>query len=125
MNPLVEEWLQKADGDFYAAGREYRVRKNPAFHVSCFLSQQSAEKYLKALLAYHQVDIPRTHRLIDLLQVCKEFDPSLEILRADLLELEQYAVRVRYPGTNADREDARIAYRTAKAIRDVLRPKFA
>lgn len=124
MKPLVEEWLVKAEGDFNAAGREVRVRKNPAYHVACFLAQQSAEKYPKALLEYHTQDVPRTHGLIDLLALCRGIDPSLEILRSDLQELERYAVRVRYPGTPADKEDAQSAYRSARAVREFLRQRL-
>lgn len=29
MNALVNEWLQKAEGDFVSALREYRARKLP------------------------------------------------------------------------------------------------
>ncbi len=50
MNPPVHDWIEKAEGDFHAAERELRVRKNPAYHVSCFLSQQCVEKYIKAFL---------------------------------------------------------------------------
>jgi len=27
MSPLVDEWVEKAEGDFNAAGRELRVRR--------------------------------------------------------------------------------------------------
>lgn len=33
MNPLVNDWIEKAEGDFNAAGRELRVCKNPAWQV--------------------------------------------------------------------------------------------
>ncbi len=121
MNPLVEDWIEKAEGDFYAAGRELRARKMPAYHVSCFLSQQCAEKYLKALLQANEQEIPKIHKLIDLLILVKQIDPALEILRPDLEELERYAVRVRYPGTFADKEDAKAAFRVAKVVRESLR----
>jgi HEPN domain-containing protein len=121
MNRLVLDWLDKADGDFNAAGRELRVRKNPAWHVTCFLAQQCAEKHLKAFLQYHAREVPRIHHLIDLLRSCMEIDPTLEILRSDLQELEQYAARVRYPGAIAEREDAKSAYRAARVVREGIR----
>ncbi len=124
MSPLVDEWVEKAEGDFNAAGRELRVRKNPAYHVSCFLSQQSAEKYLKALLERQNQYTPKIHRLIDLLELCKTADSSLEILRADLQELERYSVRVRYPGLVSDKDDAKAAFKAAKIVRGVIRQKL-
>jgi HEPN domain-containing protein len=120
MNPLIEAWIEKAEGDFYAAGRELRVRSHPAYHVSCFLSQQCAEKYLKAFLEYHGQEVPKVHNLIDLLKSCKQIDLSLEILRTDLLELERYSVRVRYPGTTAEKDDARVSYKAAKVVRAAI-----
>lgn len=50
MGPLVGVWVEKAEGDFIAAGRELRARKQPVYHVVCFLTQQCVEKYLKAIL---------------------------------------------------------------------------
>jgi HEPN domain-containing protein len=96
MNPLVDDWIEKAEGDFHAAGRELRVLKMPAYHVTCFLSQQCAEKYLKAFLQFHDQEIPKIHKLIDLLVLTKQVDSSLEILRPDLEVLERYSVRVPY-----------------------------
>ncbi|MGC1378756.1 MAG: HEPN domain-containing protein [Anaerolineales bacterium] len=124
MNPLVDDWIEKAEGDFHAAGRELRVRKNPAWHVTCFLSQQCAEKYLKAFLEYHGQEIPKVHHLVDLLKSCKEIDPALEILRADLDQLKQYAVRVRYPGTTVDKDDAKSAYQAGKIVRQAIRQRL-
>jgi len=48
MNPIVQEWIDKAEGDWNTARREYRVRKSPNYDAVCFHSQQCAEKYLKA-----------------------------------------------------------------------------
>lgn len=48
MNPLSIEWINKAEGDYATAKREFRVRKLPNYDAVCFHSQQSAEKYIKA-----------------------------------------------------------------------------
>lgn len=124
MNPLVNDWIEKAEGDYHAAGRELRVRKMPAYHVSCFLSQQCAEKYIKAFLQFHKQEIPKIHQLIDLLKLAKQTDSSLEILRPDLEELERYSVRVRYPGTIVEKEDAKAAFSAAKIVRESMRQKL-
>jgi HEPN domain-containing protein len=124
MSPLVSEWVDKAEGDFIAAGRELRARKQPVYHVVCFLTQQCAEKYLKALLEQNDKQIPRIHDLVELLELCKEFDPSLEIVRADLEALGRFSVRVRYPGTDVDKEDAKSAFQSAKAVRQIIRQKL-
>jgi HEPN domain-containing protein len=117
MSPLVSEWIDKAEGDFIAAGRELRARKQPVYHVVCFLTQQCVEKYLKALLEQNSRQIPRIHDLVELLELCKEIDPGLEIVRADLEALGRFSVRVRYPGTIVDKDDAKSAYQSAKTVR--------
>ena len=45
MNPLTLEWVEKAEGDWLTAQREYRARKAPNYDAACFHAQQVAEKY--------------------------------------------------------------------------------
>ena len=59
MNALVQEWIEKAEGDFRTAQREARVRKQPNHEAVCFHSQQCAEKYLKAYLQEQQIYFPK------------------------------------------------------------------
>ena len=59
MNPIVEEWLKKAEGDWQTANRELRARKNPNYDAVCFHCQQCAEKYLKAYLQFQKRDLKR------------------------------------------------------------------
>ena len=58
MNPLTTEWVDKAEGDYHTARREYRVRKTPNYDAVCFRAQQTAEKYLKAFLQEQGKPIP-------------------------------------------------------------------
>ena len=124
MNPITVEWVQKAEGDLATAGREIRARKFPNFDASCFHSQQTAEKYLKAFLHEHGSPIPYTHSLIELLALCLNFDPSFNLLRPDLVRLDGYAVRYRYPGHLADRLEAKTAYRAAQFARQFIRDRL-
>ena len=77
MNPLVLEWVQKAEADFQTAQREYRVRKDPNYDAVCFHAQQVAEKYLKAVLQEIGSLVPRTHSLAELVALVLKHDPSL------------------------------------------------
>jgi HEPN domain-containing protein len=110
MRPLTLEWIKKAEGDLAIAGRELRVRKSPVYDAVCFHSQQCAEKYLKAILQENEREIPKIHNLIELLKLCTEIDSSLVMLQADLWTLERYSVRVRYPGVNTEKDEAKAAY---------------
>jgi len=40
MNPLVAEWIAKAEGDFVSALREFRARKQPNYDSACFHARQ-------------------------------------------------------------------------------------
>jgi HEPN domain-containing protein len=124
MNRLTAEWVQKAEDDFIVAQKMLRARKQPVYDAVCFHSQQCAEKYLKAFLQENSFDIPKTHKLPDLLKLCKEVDSSLEILVSDLLEVERYSVNVRYPGVSAEKEEAKGAYHAADIIRTFMRQKL-
>ena len=124
MNPLTIEWVTKAEGDFATAGRELRVRRSPNYDAVCFHAQQTAEKYLKALLQESDHQVPRTHILLDLLSLCLPIDESLLLIQNDLNMLDGYAVQFRYPGQSADRSEARAAYKNAIAVRNHIRRKM-
>jgi len=114
MNPLTREWLDKADSDLATARRELRVRKNPNYDAVCFHAQQSVEKTLKAVLQENNVNIPKTHQLMDLLALCAKSDGSYLMLQAGLISLEGYAVMFRYPGQTANKGEASAAYKAAE-----------
>ncbi len=61
----------------------------------CFHAQQASEKFLKAYLAYHDVDFPRTHDLDFLLLECQKIDK--EAFQIDFKSLTDFGVSIRYP----------------------------
>src|SRR5260370_31892195 len=96
MKKLTREWVRKAESDYHAAGKLARVSGH--FHDEvCFHCQQSAEKYLKALLEEIGSKMPRTHNLVNLLAVLLPHHPSLRPLRRGLKFLTRFAVGTRYP----------------------------
>ena len=124
MKPAANEWVLKAEGDFATAGRELRARKSPNYDAACFHCQQCAEKYLKAVLQDNDKHIPKIHNLIELMLLCEEMDGSFEMLRADLVTMERYAVRGRYPGEVAEKEDAQSAYAAVETVRKFIKQKL-
>lgn len=124
MNPVVAEWISKAEGDFLTAGRELRARESPNYDAVCFHSQQCAEKYLKAVLQANKKHIPKIHYLLELMTLITKFDASFEFLRADLESLEDYSVRYRYPGEFAVKDEAKAAHQAAKVVREFVRQKL-
>jgi HEPN domain-containing protein len=59
----VEEWVKKAEDNYVSALELAKRRRLRVYDVICNQCQQSAEKYLKALLVRHQRDFPKTHDL--------------------------------------------------------------
>ena len=124
MNPLTSEWVQKAEGDFHTAKREYRVRNDPNYDAVCFHAQQTAEKYLKAFLQERNEPIPRLHSLAELLALIIKFDPSFVLIQTDLNIMEGYAVQFRYPGLAAEKIEAKAALSASERVRNFVRVKL-
>jgi HEPN domain-containing protein len=71
----------------------------PALHSqACFQCQQSAEKYLKAMVQELGLAVTRTHNLVELLKLLVPHDTSLKSLERGLDFLTRFAVEFRYPG---------------------------
>lgn len=47
MNALVKEWIQKAEGDFNSALREYRARKLPNYDAAVFMPSNLSKNISK------------------------------------------------------------------------------
>jgi len=121
MNPVVKEWIAKAEGDYASARRELRARKDPNYDAACFHAQQCVEKYFKALLQSREAAFGKTHDLSLLLDACLGEFPMWESFRPELDMLTQYAVVFRYPGESATKAEARQAVAAATTLREEMR----
>ncbi len=92
----VRRWLERAEHDLRTAETMLNV-SDPPVDVACFHAQQCVEKCLKAFLCSADVDAPRTHDLVHLLDLCVDRDGCLETLRDTARALADYAVTTRYP----------------------------
>ncbi len=124
MNPLVDEWIAKAEADFNTAQRESQVVDGPNHDAVCFHAQQCVEKYLKAKLVDADVEFGKTHDLGIILNLLVRVVPSWESLREDMDALSGLAVEVRYPGYCAEADDAAEAMEIARRVRHVVRQEF-
>lgn len=112
--------MRKAEADYRFAIR--RVPKDEPFNDQrCFHCQQSAEKYLKAMLEDLAEPVPRTHDLDRLLTLLRSQYPHLRPLRRGLVFLSRYAVDTRYPGEDASKRQMEAALRWAGRVRDACR----
>ncbi len=120
------QWLAFAEADLDVVEDILAGQSESWAHV-CYLSQQAAEKMLKAYLVAHRVAPPRTHDLARLLNECATWRRDTAELAADTQLLNRYAVTGCYPGdvslpTTQEAELARTAaLRVAAAIRRWLR----
>lgn len=63
-----------------------------------FHYQQAAEKLLKALLAEHSVDFPKTHDLVRLLHLARSEGYEIPAVEEDMARLAPFAATLRYEG---------------------------
>jgi len=120
MKRLTAEWVRKAEADYLAA-RALAGKRLPLHDAVCFHCQQSAEKYLKALLKQAGVRIPRTHDLVALVSLLPPESP-LQGFNRGLEFLTRFAVETRYPGESASKRQAASSLRWAGKVRNACRP---
>ena len=116
---LALGWIRKADSDLSDARRT--IASEGPYDTACFHAQQAAEKYLKALLAFRERPIPRTHDLDELALSCDQLDPSLRLSELELGELTGHGVESRYdvefwPRRETAAETAAVAERVRSLI---------
>lgn len=120
MKRLTAQWVSKAEEDIEGA-RLLAVQPTPKRDSACFHCQQSAEKYLKALLQERGLPVPKIHILSALVQMLLPFEGTLRPLQRSLKHLTRYAVEYRYPGARARTREMLSALRTAERTRAVVR----
>jgi HEPN domain-containing protein len=96
-----------------------------AYRHICGLSQQAAEKALKAVFIFLQIDFPRTHDL-DVLRILIPSDWSVKQALPDLAALTEWAVESRYPGDwpEASSLDANNAFTQSSHLLQTLLTDF-
>ena len=120
----LNEWLERAEEDYYQAQVALRQRKHPAYHSTCFHAQQCAEKYIKAFLVRHGLEFRKVHDLTELQRLCVEVDPAFSLITDFIEVVYPYAVRVRYPGFKVTETNARDAVVAMKQIRKFVRARL-
>ncbi|MBI5789601.1 MAG: HEPN domain-containing protein [Candidatus Schekmanbacteria bacterium] len=120
----IQEWVTKAEADFQTAVTMARKKTNPVPDVVGFHCQQCIEKYLKAFLTWKMLNFSKTHDLLGLLELALLSEPILEKYRDDLRSLNPFSVQFRYPGENADIEEAKEALTRMKKLRKYFQERL-
>ena len=123
MKPTTREWVRKAEEDWRGISllRAVEDPEEGPHDLVCFHAQQTAEKYLKAVLVERTQPFPLTHDLTLLLDLATPPLAELVAARGDLETLSRLAVQVRYPGFACDRAKAAEAVEVASRVRRVCR----
>jgi HEPN domain-containing protein len=118
-------WVERAEGDFEGAQILSKRRSVKIIHLTCFASQQCAEKYLKAFLVERGVKFSKTHALVrELLPLCQKIDDDFIHIKEFLELLDPYAVEFRYPGESIPAKEARSAFLAVQKVRKFVRDKL-
>lgn len=91
---LARLLIRKAESDLAAVRRT--IDSDGPYDTGLFHCQQAVEKYLKALLAVHDVVYPKIHDVTVLAELAEEFCPALLTLPFSLAEFNPFAVTIRY-----------------------------
>ena len=120
----ANRWLRFSAEDLDVAQQLLADRSSAPRYV-CWLSQQAAEKALKAALELEANDYPYTHDL-NALRNLLPHSWSVRVDHPDLTELSGWAVEARYPGEWLEPSDADAsrAEFEARAVRDSVVTEF-
>ena len=87
----------------------------------CNNCQQSAEKYLKGYLFINNIEPPKTHNLVDLLDMCTNIQLGFSTFERKCDFLTNFAVMPRYPNDlQITENDAKTAIRFAEEIKEFV-----
>lgn len=124
-----KRWFKQAlrdvdDARFASSGKR--------FNLACFLSQQSAEKALKAYLYAQGAESVWGYSVAELCEDAQRFDADFEELRKKTGPLDRYYIPTRYPnglpgGIPADayqEDDAVKAIDMAREVIEIVRQKM-
>lgn len=89
----AKQWLDFAMDDLDSAEIMFKAGK---YNMVCFFSHQAVEKALKAFLVSQKHNPPRIHNLIDLVNLCTQYDKSFESFLSKAQVLNQFYIPTRY-----------------------------
>ena len=121
---LVQEWFRYSQNDLVSARHLFENLYPKQTEIACYLSQQCSEKALKGYLLFKDAEPLRTHNLVQLCQMCMEYDASFSEILDICSDLTPYGVAVRYPNELAiDDVIAKTAIDKAQMIYDFVLEK--
>jgi HEPN domain-containing protein len=122
---LIKEWMRYSCNDIISARHLFYDFNPKQSEISCYLSQQCAEKALKAYLLFQETEPPRIHDLRVLGQMCAQYDKTFENIASPCAFLTPFCISGRYPDEFApDETIAELAIDKAQQIYDFCASKI-
>jgi HEPN domain-containing protein len=109
-------WLEQAEADRRGAQLLF---DGASYHLACFVSQQVAEKALKAFIYAQGEELVIGHSVEALSRWAAEFDDDFEVIHEDVAPLDAYYIATRYPNSLPDSIPARVY--TRRVAKETLR----
>lgn len=123
-NKTVIQWVKHAEEDMRLARHAFKLASAAPYKLIAFHAQQCVEKYLKAFLVLKKVEIPYTHNISFLMELCAPFADYQQTFD-DAKSLTFYAVTARYPGKEkVTKQEAVRAVEVADRIRKTVRRRL-
>jgi HEPN domain-containing protein len=97
MEGSIVEWLRLARMDIATSRHMFDTYYPKPLEVICFHAQQAAEKMLKCYLISQCIEVPKTHDLQVLCDMCIERHERFNEIYDAAVLLTRYAVIPRYP----------------------------
>ena len=121
VHDLAKEWLRYAQSDLNTASHMFYNVHPKETEISCYHSQQCAEKSLKAYLVSKNITPPYTHDLVELVNLCLIQESGFSVMLPFCISLNPYGVAVKYPNELAvDEVIAKKAIADAKKVYDFV-----
>lgn len=98
MRSGTKEWVEFAERD-YDAAMLLAESHNPSFEIIAYHCQQTAEKYLKAILIENDKPVPHIHDLGKLNTECRKIQTELDVIQGICERLTPFGTVTRYPGS--------------------------
>lgn len=92
-----QEWIKKAKEDLVSL-ESLLKHKDGSPSTGCFLAQQTAEKLLKALLVYEELELEKIHDLVKIVNTLELDVPEIKDFENDIATITRYYIETRYPG---------------------------
>jgi HEPN domain-containing protein len=119
-NPVVAEWIAKADADWQLAAIARAAANPKLLDGVVYHAQQCVEKLLKARLIQLGQTIRKTHDLASLSQALQGADEQWRWDESELDDLSDAGVMNRYPGFDTSEQEMQELMEVAGRLRQAL-----